>query len=298
MLLVDYNSPTSLKNFLDDKNMSMQKKFGQNFLINSSARQKLADVLDLSPGMKVWEVGPGLGALTHEILQKGARLTAFEIDKGFCSILPTFFDSEYLSQTSGAAFNLIPGDVLKTWKDEFKKNGAPERFFANLPYNVATAIIVDMISEGLRFDKAVITVQKEVAMRMTAKPGNQNYSSFSVLCQWAYDISNVIDLSGGSFWPRPNVDSRAVKFVKKENFPRCKNDKYFMEMLRSLFLTRRKTIKNNLTQFYSNTDLAFTVLNKANINPQLRAEKLSVDELLALSDISFEIHSQYLVEEK
>lgn len=289
MVLVDYDSPTSLKNFLAQRDMAMQKKFGQNFLINGNARKKLADSLEVENGMTVWEVGPGLGSMTHDILQRGAKVTAFEIDRGFCNILPQFFDEEYLKKTPGGSFRLVSGDVLKTWQKELEINGKPERFFGNLPYNVAAAIVSDMISHDLRFDKAVITVQKEVAMRCNAKPSTDNYSSFSVLCQWAYDVSNIIDLSGGSFWPKPNVDSRAVKFVKKENFPNCKSPEHFMNMLRSLFLTRRKTIKNNLTQFYSDGDLAFAVLEKANINPQLRAENLSVDELLALSDVSFDL---------
>lgn len=292
MVLVDYDSPSSLKTFLESKNMAMQKKFGQNFLINPNARNKIAQALDVEANMTVWEVGPGLGAMSHDILQMGANLTAFEIDRGFCSILHTFFDEEYLSKTPGAKFNLVCGDVLKTWKAELQKNGQPQRFFGNLPYNVAAAIVADMISEGVRFDKAVITVQKEVALRMAAKPSTDNYSSFSVLCQWAYDVSPIIDLSGGSFWPKPNVESRAVKFIKNENFPRCKNPKHFMDMLRALFLTRRKTIKNNLTQFYSDSQLANDVLQKANINPQLRAENLSVDELLFLSDISYDLWSK------
>ena len=83
----DYNSPTELKNFLESKGMSMQKKFGQNFLINAQARKKIIDALDIDETSKVWEVGPGLGAMTAEILSRGAELTVFEIDRGFISIL-------------------------------------------------------------------------------------------------------------------------------------------------------------------------------------------------------------------
>ena len=87
----DYNSPIALKNFMDENNMAMQKKFGQNFLVNADARKKLIDVLDVKPGMKVWEVGPGLGAMTSEILRRGALLKVFEIDKGFIALLKVFF---------------------------------------------------------------------------------------------------------------------------------------------------------------------------------------------------------------
>lgn len=280
MSLPDYDSPSVLKAILDSRSMAMQKKFGQNFLINSNARTKLAESLDLEPGMKVWEVGPGLGALTTEILKRDAKLTAFEIDRGFVSFLqdeiqPLFKDT----------FEIVSGDVLKTWKDYYAKNGKPDRFFGNLPYNVAAAIIADMIEHELRFDKAVVTVQKEVAVRMAAKPGTEDYSSFSVLCQWAYDVTPVMDLAGGCFWPRPNVDSRAVKFVKKEVFPGCKNPKLFLRLVRTLFTCRRKTIKNNMNIFTNNSELSEKILNTANIDTNVRVEKLDIQTLLHLSDV-------------
>ncbi|HOS30185.1 MAG TPA: rRNA adenine N-6-methyltransferase family protein, partial [Treponemataceae bacterium] len=167
-------------------------------------------------------------------------------------------------------------------------NGLPDYFFGNLPYNIAAAIIADMISCGARFNTAVVTVQKEVAQRMEAKPGSEDYSSFSVLCQWAYEITTIADLSGGSFWPKPNVDSRAVKMVKKVDFPRCKSVEHFMKIQRSLFVSRRKTVKNNLGTFYNDMNKADLILKKAGIDPQIRAEKLALEELLYLSDCSYD----------
>ena len=111
----------------------------------------------------------------------------------------------------------MEGDVLKTWKNYLETTSLPDRFFGNLPYNIAATIIADTIENNIRFDRCVFTVQKEVAQRMTAKPSQDDYSSFSVLCQWAYDVKNIMDLAGGNFWPKPNVDSRAVLFTKKED---------------------------------------------------------------------------------
>jgi 16S rRNA (adenine1518-N6/adenine1519-N6)-dimethyltransferase len=281
----DYNSPIALKAFLEEHDMGMQKKFGQNFLINAMARQKLAEATDLKKGMNIWEVGPGLGALTHELLKRNGKVTAFEIDRGFSQTLATIFEEEILNNQ----LSLITGDFLKTWRDEIIKHGIPDRFFGNLPYNVAATIIGNLINEGIRFDKSVVTVQKEVALRMEAKPGTKNYSSFSILCQWAYTITTLIDLNSGSFWPRPNVDSRAVVMQKRSDFPSCTHPKHFMELQRSLFISRRKTIKNNLGHFYQNQDLASNVLEKANIDPAVRAEALSIPTLLHLSDVSADI---------
>ncbi len=277
----DYDSPSSLKNFLEQQGMAMQKKFGQNFLINGPARRRLIDALQVDEHASVWEVGPGLGAMTDEILSRGAAVTAFEIDRGFAACVCDFFkDYEALGK-----FTLLEGDVLKTWKSQAERQ-LPDRFFGNLPYNVAATIIADMISAGVRFPRCVVTVQKEVAQRMCSSVGSKDYSSFSILCSWAYKVTPLMDLGGGSFWPKPNVDSRAVVMELREDFPRCQNPEHFMKLLRGLFASRRKTIKNNLTVFYSNGEQAAAVLDEARINPQGRAEELPLEILLHLSDIS------------
>ena len=277
----DYNSPAELKQVLDINGFSMQKKFGQNFLINEDARNRLVDALELTEGMKVWEVGPGLGAMTNTILERGANLTVFEIDRGFASLISQFFE-EYSAK---GTFHLTEGDVMKTWKGQFEKDGQPDRFFGNLPYNIAATIIADTIENNVRFDRCVFTVQKEVAQRMCAKPGIADYSSFSALCQWAYDVKPLLDLAGGNFWPKPNVESRAVVFTKKVDFPCCKNPALFVKMQRALFSSRRKTVRNNLSQFLKNNDLAVSCLEKAGIDIMKRAEVLTLPELLKLSDV-------------
>lgn len=277
----DYNSPAELKQVLDANGFSMQKKFGQNFLINEDARRRLVDALELTEGMKVWEVGPGLGAMTNTILERGADLTVFEIDRGFASLISGFFED----YTKGGTFRIIEGDVMKTWKGQLKEAGQPDRFFGNLPYNIAATIIADTIENNVRFEKCVFTVQKEVAQRMCAKPGTADYSSFSALCQWAYDVKPLLDLAGGNFWPKPNVDSRAVVFTKKADFPCCKNPELFIKMQRALFSSRRKTVRNNLSQFLKNNDLAVSCLEKAGIDIMKRAEVLTLPELLHLSDV-------------
>lgn len=279
----DYDSPASLKEFLEGRGMAMQKKFGQNFLINASARRRLVDALQVDGSASVWEVGPGLGAMTEEILSRGASATAFEIDRGFASCVEDFF-RDYRDR---GKFQLVLGDVLKTWRSQAEKaGGPPDRFFGNLPYNVAATIIADMICAGFRFPRSVVTVQKEVAQRMCATAGSRDYSSFSVLCGWAYKVSPLMDLGGGSFWPRPNVDSRAVVMEMKEDFPRCDNPRHFVRLLRGLFASRRKTVKNNLAIFYSSGAQAAAVLDRAGIDPQVRAEELPLETLLRLSDAS------------
>ena len=282
----DYNSPSQLKAILEANGFSMQKKFGQNFLINQQAREKLIDALEVEKGTTVWEVGPGLGSMTSGILEQGAILTAFEIDRGFASLIEQFFD-KYKQQ---GTFNLVCGDVLKTWYNQTEKGTKlPQRFFGNLPYNIAATLIADTIEKNIRFDRCVFTVQKEVAQRMCAKPGSNDYSSFSVLCTWAYDVKPLMDLSGSNFRPKPNVDSRAVLFTKKTAFPECTNPAFFVKLERSLFSSRRKNVRNNLQGFLQNNELVQESLLKANIDPSLRAEVLTLEQMLKLSDVICEL---------
>lgn len=279
----DYNSAAALSAFLEERGMAMQKKFGQNFLINEGARKKIAAALGIQKGDSVWEVGPGLGAMTKELLALGANVTVFEIDRGFCACLEDFFSD----QKAAGSFFLVQGDVLKTWKKILSERGAPKFFFGNLPYNIAATLIADTIQAGTRFEKCAFTVQKEVAQRMAAKEGSPDYSSFSVLCRWAYDVKTICDLGPANFWPRPNVDSRAVTFSKKENFPACQNAQLFAKMQRALFSSRRKTVKNNLQKFLSSCGISAgvdQVLQKASVPPNERAEAMSLEKTLLLSD--------------
>lgn len=283
----DYNSPAALKTFMESQGFSMQKKFGQNFLVNEDARKRLVDALEVGEGVKVWEVGPGLGSMTSEILERGSDLTVFEIDKGFAGLISQFFED----YSKKGTFKLVEGDVLKTWKKQLDETNLPDRFFGNLPYNIAATIIADTIENNVRFDKCVFTVQKEVAVRMCAQPGSEDYSSFSVLCNWAYDVKPLLDLTGGNFWPKPNVDSRAVVMTKKEDFPGCNNPKLFVRMQRALFSSRRKTVRNNLSGFLKNNDLTLQALTEAGIDPMKRAEVLTIPQMLKLSDVIDKLNS-------
>jgi 16S rRNA (adenine1518-N6/adenine1519-N6)-dimethyltransferase len=170
MMGINYDSAAALKALLEERGLGMRKKFGQNFLINPLVRRKLADALEVGEGDAVWEIGPGLGAMTRELLERKARVRAFEIDPGFSALLEDFFKDEL-------NFTLVQGDVLKTWRRAEKAG----YLLGNLPYNIGAVFLADLI-EGRRFFKRmVVTVQREVARRMAAKPGSADYSSFSVL---------------------------------------------------------------------------------------------------------------------
>ncbi|MBP5442009.1 MAG: ribosomal RNA small subunit methyltransferase A [Treponema sp.] len=279
MVQIDYNSPLALKNFLEERGMAMQKKFGQNFLVNPQARKRIVTMLDIAPGEAIWEIGPGLGCMTREILDQKANLKAFEIDRGFISILNEIFSGEI----NGGNFKIISGDVLKTWQQE-AQNEKPVKLFGNLPYNIASTFIADTIEHGFAFDRCVFTVQKEVAQRICASHSSKNYSSFSVLCQWQYDVSLGAEISAGNFWPRPNVASQTVLLVKKDSPLECSNPKFLVKLIHALFSSRRKTVLNNIKQMLPPGLEAVEVLEKASIDKNMRAENLTVADYVRLSE--------------
>ena len=292
--LINYDSPRELKAFLKEQGIGMRKKYGQNFLINPDARQRLLDSLELQSGDEVWEIGPGLGAMTGGLLERGGRVTAFEIDKAFSGILSNFF----LTEGSGPepAFRLIQGDVLKTWQS-VDRAGKEPLLFGNLPYNIASALIADFIEKGRFFKRMVVTVQREVALRMAAGPGSRDYSSFSVLCSSVYKVSPLRIIKSSSFYPAPRVDSQGVRFdlLSGQNVL----PKFFYPLVRSLFSSRRKTIMNTLLNFAASVimepagdpvsakavarDLAGEVLRRSNISGERRPETLGVGDFAVLA---------------
>jgi 16S rRNA (adenine1518-N6/adenine1519-N6)-dimethyltransferase len=273
---LNYNSAAELRAFLDKNGLGMRKKFGQNFLINPAVREALVRALKAAAGESVWEIGPGLGAMTSLLLEQGLSVRAFEIDPGFARVLRELF-------AGNAGFTLVEGDVLKTWPDE----SAAPYLLGNLPYNIAAALLADFIEQGRFFKRIVVTVQREIALRMAAVPGCADYSSFSVLCASAYRVKPLMIIKGASFYPRPNVDSQAVLLELRENaartVPAC-----FYPLVRQLFSSRRKTIKNNLTGFFkaghgAPTAMALEVLEKSALDGNRRAEHLTLDDFAALA---------------
>jgi 16S rRNA (adenine1518-N6/adenine1519-N6)-dimethyltransferase len=235
----DYDSPQALKALLAYEGLAMSKRFGQNFLVNRDSRERILAELKATPGMRVWEIGPGIGAMTAQALESGLALTAFEIDHGFSRLLSRVFGGN-------SAFKLVEGDFLDTWKAELEASGPPDRVFGNLPYNAANAIVASLIEGGLIPPRMIFTVQKEAGLRMTAVPGTKDYSAFSVLCTSACRSKLAFDLSSKSFWPAPRVTSTVVRMEPRREPVAADDRAGFSTFVRALFSSRRKTLRNNL----------------------------------------------------
>lgn len=271
---LNYESISEIKAKLDGGSLAMSKKFGQNFLLSRSVRERIVGEMGLLAGRAVWEIGPGLGAITSLMLARGAMLTCFEIDHGFAEILSgeAFGDEKN--------FSLVEGDALRTIPP---REDVPDIICGNLPYNVGSQIIASIIEKGRLPERMVFTLQKEVVDRMTSRPGEKDYSSFSVLTQLDYVNRCAFQIGRRNFYPEPNVDSAVVVMQRKIDSPLSGQERSeFLSLVRVLFAQRRKTVRNNLATRLGKDEIS-RVLEYSGIDGTSRAEALSFDELLALA---------------
>jgi 16S rRNA (adenine1518-N6/adenine1519-N6)-dimethyltransferase len=260
--------------------IALKKRWGQNFLINRGAREKILSLLEPKPGEIVWEIGGGLGAMTGALLERGARAVCFEIDRGLCRCLEESFGND-------PGFFLVPGDFMKTWRETARRE-APEKIVGNLPYRSASLMIASLAESGVEPVVMVFTVQKELAERILARPATKEYSSFSVLCQAAFEVTGRGDLQPGSFFPAPEVVSSIVELRPRHGGPKISDRALLSELARALFSSRRKTLRNNvlasdLCRRFSE-DGVLAALKEEGIDQSMRAEELGWQIFVLLAE--------------
>jgi len=276
---VNYDSPAQIERVLLGLEIKLKHRWGQNFLINRGAREKLIALIDPREGDRVWEIGPGLGCLTASLLPRVRNLTAFEIDRGLI---------RFLEQSFGGfpGFALVAGDVLKTWSRIRREGGEPDKVTGNLPYSSASALIGAFAEQGFTAPRMIFTVQKELARRMAARPGAKNYSSFSVLSQFAFRLREHFELKPGSFYPAPEVLSTVIELTPQAHEEEPSERDFFLLLVRALFSSRRKTLKNNLfaAPFPAgyDRDLLLQALALEGLDPGLRGEELPPQSFIRL----------------
>ena len=278
---INYDSTKNIKKILSSRSVRLTKKWGQNFLINRGAREKLVNLLNPDLSDLVWEIGPGLGSLTTLLLDRCRSVVVFEIDRGLVDILKDHFSNR-------DNLTIIQGDVINVWKDVIKHSEIPLKIIGNLPYSSASAIVSSFIENELVVGKMIVTIQKELALRMMARPGSNNYSSFSILCQLAYRIEHRGDLKPGSFFPAPEVMSTIVELLPsgRKQFP--DNRSLFFTLVRAVFKSRRKILRNSFLNSDELSSYGIKIILKAleeeGINPGIRGERLPVDVFIRLSN--------------
>lgn len=281
MWTFDYESPSAINLLLEAQGLAMSKKFGQNFLVDNTARRRLAELIPSGEKAVIWEIGPGIGSLSEKLINSGAALTVFEIDKGFCRILEEF---AFADEIASGRLTLVKGDALKTLPKYAHKAQKPDCICGNLPYNVGSVIIADILERQLGAQTMVFTLQKEVTQRLAAKPGDKLWSSFTILARIDYEVSVPLNLSPSCFWPQPNVSSAVIVMKRREkSLITDELRSTFLRVSKGLFAQRRKTVKNNLARLIG-TDQAAAALEKAGINPNERAENLSVEQIKSIAE--------------
>ncbi|MBS6659528.1 MAG: 16S rRNA (adenine(1518)-N(6)/adenine(1519)-N(6))-dimethyltransferase RsmA [Veillonella sp.] len=251
--------------------IKMSKKLGQNFLIKRSIVDEIVHAAELTPGEPVLEVGPGIGTLTQGLAQSGADVTAIELDRRLLEVLDT-------TLASYDNVRIIHGDVLKLDVPSIM-NHKPFKVVANLPYYITTPIIMSLLESKLPIERLVVMVQKEVALRMVAKPGTKDYGALSVAVQYYTEPDIVLDVPPKSFLPAPAVTSSVIRCVLRDKPPvDVIDEKLFFRVVKAGFAQRRKTFANTMKTTGLSKDRIEELLAKANIDGQRRGETFTLQE--------------------
>ncbi|OTA26838.1 16S rRNA (adenine(1518)-N(6)/adenine(1519)-N(6))-dimethyltransferase [Alloscardovia macacae] len=257
--------------------ISPTKKFGQNFVIDPGTVRKIVRTAGVTAASRVLEVGPGLGSLTLGLLETGAHVTAIEIDTPVAERLPQTV-GQFMPDAADR-LRVIEMDALKaTPENTGITTDESLTLVANLPYNVATPIILTLLERFENITSFVVMVQKEVADRLSAHPGNKVYGVPSVKLAWYGSAAPAGVIGRNVFWPAPHVDSALVEFHRSEQplDPQLRDEVF--TLIDAAFSQRRKTLRAVLKKLVSED--AFT---KAGIDSSRRGETLSIDEFIALA---------------
>lgn len=274
-------NPNKTLEIIKKHNFTVQKKYGQNFLIDANILQGIVSAADISKEDTVLEIGPGLGALTAYLLQAAKKVVAVEIDKMLIPIL-----QENLKDYDN--FELINEDVLKVDLDEIA--GTEIKVVANLPYYITTPIVMQLLEKQKNIKSITVMVQKEVAQRMQEGPGSKSYGALSLAVQYYSKPEIVMTVSKHCFIPKPDVDSAVIKleiYKEKERPVKVKDEEGMFRVIRAAFNQRRKTLVNSL----SNAQLGFTkddilkALSEMGKSETIRGEALTLEEFARLSDL-------------
>ncbi|MCQ6281860.1 16S rRNA (adenine(1518)-N(6)/adenine(1519)-N(6))-dimethyltransferase RsmA [Bacillus sp. EB600] len=282
----DIATPIRTRGILEKYGFSFKKSLGQNFLIDTNILKRIVDFAELSEDIGAIEIGPGIGALTEQLARSSKKVVAFEIDQRLLPIL-----AETLSPYSNVKVihqDVLKADVAKVIDEEFT-DCKDIMVVANLPYYVTTPIIMKIIEEHLPIRGIVVMLQKEVADRISAKPGTKDYGSLSIAIQYYTKAETVMIVPKTVFVPQPNVDSAVVRLTRlEEPAVSVKDEDFFFQVTRASFAQRRKTLLNNLTSQLPDgkekKENIVTALHASGIDPGRRGETLSLEEFGRLSD--------------
>ena len=278
------SNPTETKAVLDMFGFSFAKKYGQNFLIDGNIVSNIVKNAGITKEDTVLEIGPGIGTMTQVLCEQAKNVIAVEIDKRLIDVL-TFTLRDYDNVT------VINSDILKCNIEELCKQYSSNgrlKVVANLPYYITTPIIMELLEKNNNsvIESITVMIQKEVAERLGAEPGNKDYGAITLSINYYSDANIVMTVPASCFMPRPNVDSAVIRIDIYDNPPVATKDEVKMfKVIKAAFSQRRKTLVNSVS---SSTDIAketiLKSLNEMGLSESVRGETLSLEQFAELSD--------------
>ncbi len=274
---------TSPKTLLVFHNIRPNKQLGQHFLSNQNTAEMIVMRSGILPEDVVLEIGAGLGALTIPVARVVREVFAVEKDRKIIDILKTEILASNLSNVVIMGKNILKVDI----KSLAENVGQKMVVMGNLPYNISSQILVQLIKSREAITRAVFMIQKELAQRITAQPGCKDYGRLSVMLGYCADIRKIADVKASVFFPKPKVDSEVLELGFKKRLKHPANDEdHFFRVIKAAFGNRRKILKNALaaSELNIDTNAAQTILERSGIDPVRRAETLTVEEFVTLSN--------------
>lgn len=275
-------SVSELRSLLRERGIRPRRRWGQNFLVDSRAASRIIEAIGPARTDTVLEIGAGLGALTEGLAERAGRVVAVERDPALAGVLKERLGGRFSNLT------VVESDVLGVRLKDQLASGETGLVVGNLPYSI-TSPVLEYLLENRRFwRRAYLTVQKEVADRLLARPGGKVYGSLSILVQFYAECERLFDLAPGAFFPRPEVDSSFL-LLRARSSPKAdvKDEGFFFRTVRAAFGKRRKILPNALAYEkslrLSRADWA-GVLEKLSIDPARRAETLSIEEFARIAN--------------
>ena len=276
--------PRNTIEILQKYNFNFQKKFGQNFLIDTSVLDRIIAAAEITGEDCVLEIGPGIGTMTQYLAENAGEVVAVEIDRNLIPIL-----EETLADYDNVT--VINDDILKVDINkivEQRNGGRPVKVVANLPYYITTPIIMGLFEKQIPLRSITIMVQKEVAERMQSGPGTKDYGALSLAVQYYAKPEVVANVPPNCFIPRPNVGSAVIRLTRHGEPPvHVEDEKKMFSIIRASFSQRRKTLVNGLTnapELGISKERAAAALEEMNLSPMIRGEALTLEQFAELSN--------------
>ncbi len=281
---------TSARTLLKAWGIPPKKQLGQNFLSNPSTAQKIVAKGQVQPDHVVLEIGAGLGALTIPLAKSARKVIAIEKDRQMAELLTTELKFKQIENVSVVSADVLSIDIAKISEEE----GSPLLIFGNLPYNISSQVVIQVIQSRKAITRCLLMFQRELAERLAAPPGCKAYGRISVMLQYCAAIKSAVTIPAHQFYPKPKVDSTVLEidFESRQQYD-VEDETFFFSVIKAAFSKRRKTLKNALStsQLALLPQQVLQGLTAAGVDPTRRAETLTVKEFVTLSNCLFNISS-------